>query len=59
MNTDSEERVEIALRALVELASANFPQCTDIKIETCGFDPTASLVIPAWMFSKFLKDKQQ
>jgi hypothetical protein len=43
------------LESLREIASANFPESTDIIVKTVGTANSASLTIPSWVLSALLK----
>ena len=48
------EEAKKQLRAVIELARANFPRSTDIKIETHGSDPHATLYVPVHLFDEIV-----
>jgi len=43
------------LEGVERLASANFPRSSDLRIETVGCDPKASVSIPAWLLADLIK----
>jgi uncharacterized protein (DUF111 family) len=54
---DQEKQLRAALNGLVEMARANFPRCTDIKIGVAlGATAHGEVIVPAWLFAKLLKE---
>jgi len=52
----TEDRCIKNLRAVVELASGNWPRTADVRVETCGCDPKGSVTIPAYLLRKILDE---
>lgn len=55
--SEREENAKKKVLLLVDAADANFPGNTEIEMTTRGHDPTARVVIPAYVLRSMLKDR--